>query len=118
MILSFKPDSFVGSTLDFDIQKYNRFKCINKKYCDEVEVKCNYDNKIISAIKSRCAEFKFNPIKPNIMKSQLEYIAKSENLSYTDNTMDIISNISKGDMRKAINLLQSALSVFVLRRHC
>ena len=69
---------------------------------------CNYDNKIISAIKSRCAEFKFNPIKPAIMKNQLEYIAKSEKLSYNDNVMDIISNISKGDMRKAINLMQSA----------
>lgn len=69
---------------------------------------CNYDNKIIPAIKSRCAEFKFNPIKPEIMKKQLEYIAKSEKLSYTDSTMDIISNISKGDMRKAINLMQSA----------
>jgi len=69
---------------------------------------CNYDNKIIPAIKSRCAEFKFNPIKPEIMKKQLEHIAKSEKLSYTDSTMDIISNISKGDMRKAINLMQSA----------
>ena len=71
---------------------------------------CNYDNKIISAIKSRCAEFKFNPIKPHIMKKQLEFIAKSENLNYSDKTMDVICNISKGDMRKAINLIQSSIN--------
>ena len=69
---------------------------------------CNYDNKIISAIKSRCAEFKFNPIKAETMKKQLEYIANSEKLSFNDKTLDIICNISKGDMRKAINLMQSS----------
>lgn len=69
---------------------------------------CNYDNKIIPAIKSRCAEFKFNPISNKNMFKQLELIAKKENLKYDKKSLDIINNISKGDMRKAINLMQSS----------
>lgn len=69
---------------------------------------CNYDNKIIPAIKSRCAEFKFNPISNDIMTKKLKNIADCENLKYDDESINIISNIAKGDLRKAINLMQSA----------
>ena len=69
---------------------------------------CNYDNKIIPAIKSRCAEFKFNPIKKDILINQLKRIADKENLEYSEEAMNIICNISKGDLRKALNLMQSA----------
>ena len=72
---------------------------------------CNYDNKIIPAIKSRCAEFKFNPIANDILINQLEIISKAENIKYDKSNLSIINNIAKGDLRKAINLLQSA-SVF------
>merc|ERR1712100_671833 len=64
---------------------------------------CNYDNKIIPAIKSRCAEFKFNPISNKNMVNQLKIIAKKENLKYDKESLNVINNISKGDMRKAIN---------------
>ena len=69
---------------------------------------CNYDNKIIPAIKSRCAEFKFNPINNNIMKEKLKSIADNENLKYDDKSIDIVTGIAKGDLRKAINLMQSS----------
>tara|TARA_B100001093_G_C26853715_1_gene1026357 strand:- start:4252 stop:5262 length:1011 start_codon:yes stop_codon:yes gene_type:complete len=69
---------------------------------------CNYDNKIIPAIKSRCAEFKFNPILENILVTHLEFVSKSENIKYDKKTLKIINDIAKGDLRKAINLLQSA----------
>lgn len=69
---------------------------------------CNYDNKIIPAIKSRCAEFKFNPIDKNIIKNRLIYISEKEEIKYDENSLDIINNIAKGDLRKAINLMQSA----------
>lgn len=72
---------------------------------------CNYDNKIIPAIKSRCAEFKFNPISKDILINQLKFISKEEEVSYKDNSFEIINNIAKGDLRKAINLLQSACSI-------
>ena len=71
---------------------------------------CNYDNKIIPAIKSRCAEFKFNPISQEHIITKLKHVADSENLSYDKSAFQVLSNIAKGDLRKAINLMQSASS--------
>jgi replication factor C subunit 3/5 len=68
---------------------------------------CNYENKIIPAIRSRCANFKFNPIEKSNIIDTLDNIAKNENLIIQDNSLEIISNLSNGDLRKAINLLQS-----------
>ena len=82
------------------IEKYSN----NTRFC----LICNYDNKIIPAIKSRCVEFKFNPINEKIMIEQLEKIALTENLVYEKKSLNVLSNISKGDMRKAINMMQSA----------
>jgi len=59
---------------------------------------CNYENKIIPAIKSRCANFRFNNIDINSINNKLIYICNNENINY---------NLSNGDLRKAINLLQS-----------
>lgn len=69
---------------------------------------CNYDNKIIPAIKSRCVEFKFNLINENIMIKYLQNIANKENLTYDINSFKVLYTISKGDLRKAINIMQSA----------
>ena len=63
---------------------------------------CNYDNKIIPAIKSRCAEFKFNPISNKVMIEHLQKISDKEKLSYTIDTLKVINNISKGDLRKPL----------------
>ena len=68
---------------------------------------CNYENKIIPAIRSRCANFRFNPIERHNIINTLSCIAKNENLIIQDNSLEIISNLSNGDLRKAINLLQS-----------
>jgi replication factor C subunit 3/5 len=68
---------------------------------------CNYENKIIPAIRSRCANFRFNPIEKDNIINTLNNIAKNENLILQDNSLEIISNLSNGDLRKAINLLQS-----------
>jgi replication factor C subunit 3/5 len=82
------------------IEKYSN----NTRFC----LICNYDNKIIPAIKSRCVEFKFNPINENIMINHLKSVAVKEKLEYKEESFKVLHNISKGDLRKAINLMQSA----------
>ena len=42
------------------------------------------------------------------MKEKLKSIADSENLKYDDKSLDIVTGIAKGDLRKAINLMQSS----------
>ena len=68
---------------------------------------CNYENKIIPAIRSRCANFRFNIIENQHIISKLNSIIKNENIEINNNILENIANISGGDLRKAINLLQS-----------
>lgn len=71
---------------------------------------CNYPSKIIDPIQSRCAIFRFAPVKKEDVKKRLEYICHEENVSYTDEGLDTIVYFSEGDMRKSVNTLQSAVT--------
>ncbi len=71
---------------------------------------CNYSSKIIDPIQSRCAIFRFAPIKGQDVADRLEYIANQENLDYELNSIETIVYFAEGDLRKAINLLQAAAS--------
>lgn len=68
---------------------------------------CNYENKIIPAIRSRCANFRFSNIDNKNISIKLEQIIQNEKLNCEFGVSDTIAKISKGDLRKAINLLQS-----------
>jgi len=68
---------------------------------------CNYDNKIIPAIRSRCANFRFNPIPNHDLIKVIKYICDNEKLTIDDESLNIISQLSNGDLRKGINLLQT-----------
>ena len=71
---------------------------------------CNYSSKIIDPIQSRCAIFRFAPIKGQDIVKRLQYIAKEENFDYDEGAIEIIVYFSEGDMRKAINILQASAS--------
>jgi replication factor C subunit 3/5 len=68
---------------------------------------CNYENKIIPAIRSRCANFRFNNIDYKHICTKLYNIIENEKLYYEPNAIETIAKLAKGDLRKAINLLQS-----------
>lgn len=68
---------------------------------------CNYETKIIDAIKSRCADFRFSPISDDIMIEKLETIAKYENMNVDENVFKTITEICEGDARRSINTLQN-----------
>jgi replication factor C subunit 3/5 len=68
---------------------------------------CNYENKIIPAIRSRCANFRFSNIDIKHINFKLNQIAVSERLKFEPDVINTISILAKGDLRKAINLLQS-----------
>ena len=71
---------------------------------------CNYSSKIIDPIQSRCAIFRFAPIKGQDIIKRLEYIANEENVDYDSTSIETIVYFAEGDMRKAVNLLQAAAS--------
>lgn len=69
---------------------------------------CNYPSKIIDPIQSRCAIFRFAPVKSEDIKKRLAYICEEEGFDYTDEGLDTIVYFAEGDMRKSVNVLQSA----------
>ncbi|MCK9151736.1 replication factor C small subunit [Methanobacterium alcaliphilum] len=72
---------------------------------------CNYSSKIIDPIQSRCAIFRFAPVKGHQIIKRLEYIANEENLAYESQAIETMVYFAEGDVRKAINILQSSSSV-------
>lgn len=68
----------------------------------------NYPSKIIEPIQSRCAFFRFTPLKKEDVVNRLKWIAEQENVAYDVEALEVIYEVSEGDMRRAINILQAA----------
>jgi len=69
---------------------------------------CNYVSRIIEPITSRCAKFRYKPLSRESMKTKLKQIASSEHLQVDDEAVASLIDVSEGDMRKSITILQSA----------
>nr|CAB3265539.1 replication factor C subunit 5 [Phallusia mammillata] len=75
----------------------------NTRFC----LICNYLTKIIPAIQSRCTRFRFGPLSTDQMKPRLEHVIEQESLKITEDGMTAVVTLACGDMRKALNILQS-----------
>jgi len=69
---------------------------------------CNYHSKIIPAIQSRCTQFRFSPLSEDQMRHRVNFIIEEEKIDMTDAGRTALLNQAKGDMRRALNVLQSA----------
>lgn len=67
---------------------------------------CNYSSKIIEPIQSRCAVFRFKPVDRQEIAKHIKVIAEKEKVKIDEAGIEAL--LDMGDMRKAINLLQSA----------
>ena len=76
---------------------------------------CNYINRIIDPIISRCAVFRFVTLPKEKIVERLKYIANVEKLHIppekAEKFFDLLFFISGGDLRKAINSLQMSVSL-------
>lgn len=68
---------------------------------------CNYENKIINPIKSRCSFIKFNNFSDEYIYNYLNDILKKEKLSNFEKYINIILKLSKNDLRKSIIYLET-----------
>ena len=79
---------------------------------------CNYINRIIDPIVSRCAVFRFVSLPKEKIIERLKYIAEKERLKIPFDKSEEFFNqlffISGGDLRKAINSLQMAVALELL----
>ncbi|KAL1527069.1 hypothetical protein AB1Y20_015752 [Prymnesium parvum] len=68
---------------------------------------CNYISRIIPPISSRCAKFRFKSIPHEAMVQRLQHIAQQEGVSSSTEVLRELTHQSEGDMRRAIQMLQS-----------
>jgi len=68
---------------------------------------CNYSNKIIPPIQSRCVVFRFSTLNDKDISDRLKHIAQMEKLTITTGGLNALVKVSRGDARRAINYLQS-----------
>ncbi|MBD3261142.1 MAG: replication factor C small subunit [Candidatus Altiarchaeales archaeon] len=72
---------------------------------------CNYSSKIIEPIQSRCSVFRFKRLPKESIREYMEKILVAEGLDYDQAGLDAVLYVSEGDMRRSINILQSASAV-------
>ncbi|XP_046363718.2 replication factor C subunit 5-like [Haliotis rufescens] len=76
----------------------------NTRFC----IICNYLSKIIPALQSRCTRFRFGPLSTDQMVPRLEHVIAQEGIKVTEDGMKAVVTLATGDMRKSLNILQSA----------
>lgn len=86
------------------IEKFTK----NVRFC----LICNYVSKIIPALQSRCTRFRFAPLQPPQVRQQLERVVVSEKITMTEDGYAALLKLCEGDMRKALNILQSTSMAF------
>jgi replication factor C small subunit len=70
---------------------------------------CNYSSGIIEPLQSRCAIFRFQRLDEASVTEHLKSIAKREKLKHSgDAVFGAIYEATQGDLRQAINLMQTA----------
>lgn len=74
-------------------------------------ISVNYSSRIIAPIQSRCALFRFRPLKPEDVKTYVDRVAKAEGLKVTDDGMEALVYVAQGDLRRATNALQVAAAL-------
>ena len=74
---------------------------------------CNFSSKIIDPIQSRCAVFRFRPLKAEDVERYLKFVAVKEELNIDKEAYESLTYLAQGDLRRAINGLQMAAAANV-----
>lgn len=73
---------------------------------------CNDSSKVIEPIQSRCTILRYSKLKAEEIQERLEAIIKQENIPHNFNGVQALIDTSEGDMRYALNNLQSTVVGF------
>eukprot|EP01117_Protostelium_nocturnum_P007635 TRINITY_DN2737_c0_g1_i1.p1 TRINITY_DN2737_c0_g1~~TRINITY_DN2737_c0_g1_i1.p1 ORF type:complete len:328 (-),score=111.31 TRINITY_DN2737_c0_g1_i1:107-955(-) len=73
---------------------------------------CNYSNKIIEPIQSRCAILRFTKLTDVQVLQRMMEVVKAEQIEYDLEGLEAIIFTAEGDMRQALNNLQATHSGF------
>jgi replication factor C subunit 3/5 len=75
----------------------------NTRFC----IIANYTHKLSPALLSRCTRFRFSPLKEPDIRRLVDRVIEEENVKIDPPAVDSLVRLSRGDMRRALNVLQS-----------
>jgi replication factor C subunit 3/5 len=75
----------------------------NARFC----IIANYTHKLSPALLSRCTRFRFSPLKEDDIRSLVDQVIEKEHVRIQPDAVDSLVTLSKGDMRRALNVLQA-----------
>lgn len=75
----------------------------NTRFC----IIANYTHKLSPALLSRCTRFRFSPLKEPDIRQLVDHVIDAEKVKIDPPAIDSLVRLSKGDMRKALNVLQA-----------
>ncbi|SPO03613.1 related to replication factor C chain Rfc3 [Cephalotrichum gorgonifer] len=75
----------------------------NTRFC----IIANYAHKLSPALLSRCTRFRFSPLKEVDIRVLVDKVIEEEGVNILGEATDALVKLSKGDMRRALNVLQA-----------
>ncbi|KAG9722657.1 activator 1 subunit 3, partial [Aureobasidium melanogenum] len=75
----------------------------NTRFC----IIANYTHKLSPALLSRCTRFRFSPLKEPDIRRLVDIVIEKEDVNIAPDATDSLVTLSKGDMRRALNVLQA-----------
>ncbi|POS71805.1 replication factor C [Diaporthe helianthi] len=75
----------------------------NTRFC----IIANYSHKLSPALLSRCTRFRFSPLKEADIRVLVDKVIEEEHVKIDSDATDALMRLSRGDMRRALNVLQA-----------
>lgn len=91
------------STAQMALRRIMEKYTANTRFC----VIANYTHKLSPALLSRCTRFRFSPLKEADIRVLVDKVIMEEGVQITPEATDALVRLSKGDMRRALNVLQA-----------
>ncbi|KAF2208315.1 hypothetical protein CERZMDRAFT_114577 [Cercospora zeae-maydis SCOH1-5] len=91
------------STAQMALRRIMEKYTANTRFC----IIANYTHKLSPALLSRCTRFRFSPLKDVDIRQLVDKVIVEENVNIETTAIDSLITLSKGDMRRALNVLQA-----------
>ncbi|KAF3042165.1 hypothetical protein E8E12_008007 [Didymella heteroderae] len=91
------------STAQMALRRIMEKYTANTRFC----IIANYTHKLSPALLSRCTRFRFSPLKERDIRNLVDKVVEDEKVNITQDATESLVTLSKGDMRRALNVLQA-----------
>jgi replication factor C subunit 3/5 len=91
------------STAQMALRRIMEKYTANTRFC----IIANYTHKLSPALLSRCTRFRFSPLKDGDIRRLVDKVIEEEDVQITPDATESLVKLSKGDMRRALNVLQA-----------